>query len=596
MQYNSLRQNFSNLFVDFSIDAFVIVSQDPFGNEYLGAHWALRDAISHFHGSAGTYLLTKKQDYLLTDSRYWDIAQKLAQTAPWVFIPQKQSWIDETIRILHHEHIQSCGFDPLAMSYHDAQTFIQKAQEYGIHVRAIPNAYSHYWIHRPQIEKNSAFLLDDFLCIPPRSTRLARLQKLREHLLPNKAFLVTSPSDIAWLLHVRAHTKDCNPVLRAYTYINHEQCILFTQQDLEPHVLQTLNADGIQVYQLDELTTFLTQKPSQSIYIDQQSAPYYFSTYPACIMSDLPIAQWRCQKEDWEIHYIKKAMIADAIAHAEWQSWLDQCYQENKLPSESKIAEKIIAFRKESQAYLSESFPPIVASGAHASMPHYETPKHDTTPISEGLLLVDTGGHYLYGTTDTTRMIPIGCLSEDRKEKCTLVLKGMIALSCATFSDTTPASELDRIARQPLQEKGLDFGHGTGHGIGFVHSVHEGPYRISPRFHQPLIPSLLLSNEPGFYASNQFGVRIENTLLTIQQNGHLTFQTMNLIPIRQECLALHLLTEERIQWLNSYHQHILEQLSQVQLSKRASQWLIKHTKAIQSFNTSIPTNIRLWWM
>lgn len=596
MHKNSLRSSFLQLLQDYHLDAFLIATQDPFGNEYVGRHWALRAAISHFHGSAGTYLLTKQQDYLLTDSRYWTIAEQQQTKELWQFIPQRQDWIDEVLTLLKKQHCSTCGFDPLALSCKDVHSLQRKAKEYDITIVAVSRAYQTFWTNRPDVESVEAFLLDQKIRIPAESSRIARLQRLRQTISPNEGLIITSPADIAWLLHIRAYTKTRNPHVRAYAYIDHKHCTLYTEQKLNPRLCERLANDYINVAPFSTLSQLLQAPPLTNIYIDPTQAPYRLIKYTVCQEKSFPIEEWRSQKEVWEIAYIEKAMLADAVAHAEWQSWLDQCCQNETYPSESRIAQQIIQAHQAHPAYLSESFSPIVAHGAHAAMPHYETPKNCQRPIRDGLLLVDCGAHYLYGTTDSTRMIPIGCITEERKEKCTLVLKGMIALSRATFTSQTPASQLDAIARAPLQAQGLDFGHGTGHGIGFAQCVHEGPYRISPRFHKPLPTSLLISNEPGYYQPDNYGIRIENTLLTIPSGDHLAFRTMNLTPIRMECIATHLLTTDRIAWINTYHATIAQKLASASLSDRAQQWLKHHTQPIQTTTTSIPTQTRLWWM
>lgn len=559
-----------------SIDAFLVVTGDPWGSEYLPDHWALRAHLTGFTGSAGTLLLRRDAPHVLwTDSRYTLAATERCRALGLVFHEQRRALRSE---LPEEAEGLAVGFDPETLSEAEVRRLEAALEEVDARLIAVPDALRSGWTeNRPAEVAAPLFRID-----PPEASSL-RLARLRDTMEEGESTLV-GPEETAWFTHLRAFDVACNttPHVRLWVPKTGDVLLLADPSRLTPALVDELAREGIRVGSLADIPrgTLLAdpERLPASLWRDLARAGFTLCETPS------PVPLWMSVKCDEEIRRTKLALLEDARAQIEWMARLEERLAAGEPLTEWDAAQMLVEERAKAEEYLCESFDPIVAFGPNAALPHYETAPETAAPLEgNGLLLVDSGAHSRLGTTDTTRMFAIGTPSAEALAASTRVLQGMFALARTRFPEGTSGVALDAVARAPLWTAGLDFGHGTGHGIGFAQSVHEGPLRISPRAPDLLPVNATLSDEPGYYAAGRFGIRWENTLRVVpdpEHEGFLAFETLTALPLAREAFDASLLTDEEIRQIDSFHERVREALLTRPLSERGRAWLLRETRPL----------------
>ncbi len=577
-----------------NIHACVVFTADPHMSEYVPEHWHLREWLSGFTGSAATLVITQDQACLWTDSRYWE--QASAQLNNTVYqlmqhgmsgVPDPQRWALSML-----QSGQNVWADASTMSMQAHSIWISCLSEHGINLVTEPDITNAIWKNRPGLPQNHIYVHEKpFAC---RSVS-ENLQSIRNEMTNNKCqwHVMSSLDDIAWTFNLRGSDVSYNPVFLSYAVISHTDAWLFVDSvKLNSSVNSYLRNEGIRVKAYSQINEFLSNIPigNTILYDPSRTSLALFNSINhlekiPCIN---PSQLIKAQKNNHEISNIRATMEYDGVALCEFFSWLESELSDgSRTITELTIDEEITNARARQPNFVSPSFSTIAGFNANGAMPHYQaTPENHSVITGNGLLLIDSGGQYLGGTTDITRVVPIGNISDQQRTDYTLVLKGMIALSMARFPKGTKGASLDSIARMPLWQHGLDYGHGTGHGVGYFMNVHEGPQSISPRQQvgdqYQFKSGMVTSNEPGLYRPDKWGIRIENLVLAKpveQDNTFLEFETLTLCPIDTRCINKNMLSYEEIKWLNSYHDQTKSRLAPL-LSGRAYDWLLKRTAHI----------------
>jgi Xaa-Pro aminopeptidase len=576
------------------IHALLVPSADPHLSEYLPGYWQGRQWLSGFHGSVGTLIVTNDFAGVWADSRYWEQATKelngsgieLVKLQPGQ--PSPLDWLAEQT-----PEGGVVAVDGAVMAVASARTLSSKLEARGARLRTDIDLLQEVWSDRPTLP-NAAI----YQHLPPQATvsRGEKLAKLRETLQARGAdwHFIATLDDIAWLFNLRGGDVSFNPVFVSFALINQQQATLFVAlSKVDADLRAVLEADGVTLRDYSEVAEALRAVPSgSSVLVD-----------PARVTSGLlenldsgvslveglnPTTLAKSQKSEADAQHIRQAMEQDGAALCEFFAWLESAWGRERI-TELTIDEKLTAARERRPDYVSLSFNTIAAFNANGAMPHYHATEEEHAVIEgDGLLLIDSGGQYLGGTTDITRMVPVGTPTEEQKRDCTRVLKGVIALSRAHFPKGILSPLLDAIARAPIWAESVDYGHGTGHGVGYFLNVHEGPqviaYQAAPAPQTAMLPGMITSIEPGTYRPGRWGVRIENLAMNREAGSSefgefLKFETLTLCPIDTRCLVPALLTQEEKQWFNAYHAEVRERLSPL-LEGAALEWLNTRTAAI----------------
>ena len=575
------------------LDAFIIPSQDPHQSEYVAEHWKARAWLSGFTGSAGVAVVTADHAGLWTDSRYFIQAEQELKGGPFVLHPLKVphapehiGWLLETL-----PPGSTVGCDGNIFPVAQAGQLRRKLENKGMRFAYKEDLIGRIWKGRPPLPRDDAFELDEAQAGQSRAEKLARI---REQMQGAEYYLATTLDDIAWALNIRGSDVEYNPVCISYLLIGHKGAHWFVQKEKVPAVLQKrLQEDGLQIHPYEEIEEFLKE-------LDQDSPVLYDPGSTSINLYEaLEEEQWKSSKNlirpmkaiknETEVKNIRQAMRKDGVALLQLYRWLEAELQ-NRTVSEYELAQQLAAFRKAQGNYFGESFAAIVGYAANGAIVHYK-PEPDTCADirPEGILLLDSGGQYLEGTTDITRTTALGKPTEEQRHNYTLVLKGNIALSRAVFPEGTAGVQLDILARMHLWREGLNYGHGTGHGVGFFLNVHEPPQGFTPnprgeRGETPFQPGMLTSNEPGYYKTGEYGIRIENLELCVEQdpNGNgrfFAFEPLTLFPIDLRLAELEILTPEEKEWLNDYHRMVLNELTPL-LNDEEHDWLAERCRAV----------------
>ncbi|MBS4085953.1 aminopeptidase P family protein [Pseudomonas rustica] len=576
------------------IHALLVPSADPHLSEYLPGYWQGRQWLSGFHGSVGTLIVTNDFAGVWADSRYWEQATKelngsgieLVKLQPGQ--PSPLDWLAEQT-----PEGGVVAVDGAVMAVASARTLSSKLEARGARLRTDIDLLQEVWSDRPTLP-NAAI----YQHLPPQATvsRGEKLAKMRETLQARGAdwHFIATLDDIAWLFNLRGGDVSFNPVFVSFALINQQQATLFVAlSKVDADLRAVLEADGVTLRDYSEVAEALRAVPSgSSVLVD-----------PARVTSGLlenldsgvslveglnPTTLAKSQKSEADAQHIRQAMEQDGAALCEFFAWLESAWGRERI-TELTIDEKLTAARERRPDYVSLSFNTIAAFNANGAMPHYHATEEEHAVIEgDGLLLIDSGGQYLGGTTDITRMVPVGTPTEEQKRDCTRVLKGVIALSRAQFPKGILSPLLDAIARAPIWAESVDYGHGTGHGVGYFLNVHEGPqviaYQAAPAPQTAMLPGMITSIEPGTYRPGRWGVRIENLAMNREAGSSefgefLKFETLTLCPIDTRCLVPALLTQEEKQWFNAYHAEVRERLSPL-LEGAALEWLNTRTAAI----------------
>ena len=571
--------------------AFIFPSTDPHQSEYVADHWKGREFISGFNGSAGTAVVTMDAAALWTDSRYFIAAEDQLGGTEFQLMKLKMpgtptiaEWIASTCPAS-----TEVGIDGMVSSAAEVKELIMALrQNGGFTLRTNLDPLREIWRNRPPIPEDEAFVHPLTFAGEAAHDKIARIRRaLRQQ--HADGMLMASLDDVAWTLNLRGSDVHCNPVVVSYLLIASNRVTLFVNpRKLSDEVRDYLKQEGVETDRYENVGKGLKDYFEYNILLDPQEVNYtlYKSVTRSIVEAESPVKRMKSVKNDTEIAGFHEAMLKDGIAMVKFLKWLDNESEELRAKSEkytslSEIAvdEKLTALRAEQKGFRGLSFDTIAAYGPHGAIVHYEaTPETDVTLRPEGLLLLDSGGQYQDGTTDITRTIALGPLTEEMKRVYTLVLKGHIQMELAKFPSGVSGTQLDVLARQAMWREGLSYMHGTGHGVGSFLNVHEGPHQIRMEWKPaPLVAGMTVTDEPGIYLEGRFGVRIENTLLIVPYRetefGHfLQFESLTLCPIDKRPVITEMLADEELQWLNDYHQTVFDRLSP-RLDADETEWL-----------------------
>lgn len=576
------------------IHALLVPSADPHLSEYLPGYWQGRQWLSGFHGSVGTLIVTADFAGVWADSRYWEQATKeldgsgieLVKLQPGQ--PSPLDWLAEQT-----PEGGVVAVDGAVMAVASARTLGSKLEARGARLRTDIDLLQEVWRDRPSLPNAPIYQH-----LPPQATisRGEKLAKLRETLQERGAdwHFIATLDDIAWLFNLRGGDVSFNPVFVSFALINQQQATLFVAlSKVDADLRAVLEQDGVTLRDYSEVADALRTVPSgASLLVDPARVTTglldHLDSGVKLVEGLNPTTLFKSQKSEADAQHIRKAMEQDGAALCEFFAWLESAWGRERI-TELTIDEKLTAARERRPDYVSLSFNTIAAFNANGAMPHYHATEEEHAVIEgDGLLLIDSGGQYLGGTTDITRMVPVGTPTQEQKQDCTRVLKGVIALSRARFPKGILSPLLDAIARAPIWAENVDYGHGTGHGVGYFLNVHEGPqviaYQAAPAPQTAMQPGMITSIEPGTYRPGRWGVRIENLAMNRDAGSSefgefLKFETLTLCPIDTRCLIADLLTQEEKQWLNAYHSEVRERLSPL-LDGAALSWLNERTVAI----------------
>jgi len=578
------------------IDAYILPSSDPHQSEYLPDHWKGREWVSGFTGSAGILIVTPDFAGLWTDGRYFLQAEQELKDSGIQLQKQQVSHAPEHISWLYDNLDQGSvvGLDGRLFSIRQIGYMEKIFQLKAISLNLKADLLSLIWKDRPALPAFPVFELDTYYAGIPRKEKI---QQIRDDLRVKQAeWLLTSAlDDIAWTLNLRGSDIECNPLFIAYLLIGPQSTLLFTLlEKLSPDLQELLQKEGIQLRPYQGIEAALQEIPQKSsVFLDPDttnSLLHRCLSHTHLYLGKNPISERKATKNPTEIFHLRQAMRNDGVALTKLFVWLEEQLWNGIAVNEYQIAEKLKQYRALHKEYRGESFPAIVGYNANGAIIHYRPQPDTAAPVRpEGILLLDDGGQYLNGTTDITRTIALGRPSSNQKKRFTLVLKGHIALASAHFPQGTIGIQLDALARYPLWKHGLNYSHGTGHGVGFFLGVHEGPQgfassAVTSRGTTPIAPGMLTSNEPGLYLPGKYGIRIENLLLcqaipTEQEGEFYAFETVSLFPIDVQLIETNALSREEKTWLNDYHCRVFEELSPL-LDKREQQWLAEKCREI----------------
>lgn len=573
------------------IQAFIIPSTDPHLSEYVAPHWQSREWISGFTGSAGTVVVTAKDAGLWTDSRYFlQAARQLEGTCITLY----KEMLPETPNIpeflsAHLQEGDCVGIDGKMFSAEEVEHLQKELKKSGICIKSIADPMQLLWTDRPAMPLAPAFVYDTKYAGMSLTEKLPAVRQAMEAAGAD-SLLLSALDEIAWLLNIRGNDVHCNPVVVSYLLIEKDKVNYFVQpQKVTPELAEYFSANGISVHPYEEIGHYLNSFNAHSILMNPAKTNYaiYSAIRPGCLIINgaSPVALLKAIRNKLEIAGIHAAMQRDGVALVKFLKWLDEAVPAGK-ETEISVDKKLHTFRAAQPLYMGESFDTIAGYKEHGAIVHYEaTPETDVTLKPEGFLLLDSGAQYLDGTTDITRTIALGPLTEEEKTDYTLILKGHIALAMAVFPEGTRGAQLDVLARMPIWKERMNYLHGTGHGVGHFLNVHEGPQSIRMNENPvALQPGMVTSNEPGVYKAGSHGIRTENLVLTVPAGEgmfgkYLKFETLTLCPICRKGIIKELLTAEEIGWLNDYHRTVYEKLSP-DLNYDEREWLKEACKAV----------------
>lgn len=574
------------------IDAYIIPSFDAHQSEYVADHWKCRQWISGFTGSAGTVVITLDDAGLWTDGRYYIQAEEqLKGSGIRLFkmadlgVPSYTEWLKNTLK-----EGSTVGFDGSVFSVDLFKGMGKAFKSKNINIKIEKDLIDEIWEDRPEIPKELVFLHGIKYA---GKSRVEKLNKVRVNMSSKGAnyYLLTSLDDIAWLLNIRGNDVPNNPVVISNVLVGEDKCYLFVDASKVTHDIRLeLETDGIEIKGYNEIHQILNQLTiDDSIIFDanKTSISMYNSINTDTTKIEEPniTTALKAIKNEVEIENLRNCQVSDGLAMVKFIKWLKESVTKEEITEIS--AEKMLeAFRRQQDLFVEPSFDTIAGYKDHAAMMHYKATKETQYTLKdEGFFLVDSGGQYFNGTTDTTRTIALGKLTEEEKRDFTLVLKGHIALSSVKFLEGATGSSLDVLARQPIWEYGLDYKCGTGHGVGFFLNVHEGPqgFRKEPNSVK-LEKGMVITNEPGIYKEGKHGVRTENIMLVVEEEKtefgqFMSFEAITYCPIDLDGIDKDMLTDKEKQWLNDYHKMVYKRLSPY-LDKEHKTWLKKETREI----------------
>lgn len=576
------------------LSAFIFPSTDAHQSEYVADHWRGREWISGFNGSAGTAVVTMKSAALWTDSRYFLAAEEQLEDTEYQLMrlkmegtPTITEWLGKELQDVQSPEV---GLDGMVNSYNYVKDLSYSLRKLGgITLRTNLDPLEQIWENRPSLPANPVEIQPLEYAGETLASKVVRIRKsLRE--LHADGMLVSALDDIAWTLNLRGTDVHCNPVFVSYLLIESDKVSLFVDDNkLSPEVKQYLQDNQVSLYNYNKVEKCLESYSEYNILLDGDETSYYLwktVKRQEIVAAASPIPAMKAVKNKAEIEGYRSAMLKDGVAMVKFLKWLKPAVEAGGQ-TEISIDEKLTSLRAEQKLFRDISFDTIAGYAQHGAIVHYEaTPETDVVLKPEGLILIDSGAQYQDGTTDITRTIALGAVSEEMKHIYTLVLKAHIQLELVKFPDGASGTQLDAVGRECMWREGYNFLHGTGHGVGSYLCVHEGPHQIRMEWMPtPLRAGMTLTDEPGLYLAGKFGVRIENTVLisdymSTEFGKFLQIEPLTLCPIDTTPIDVDMLLPEEIDWLNAYHHSVYEKLSPF-LDEEEKIWLENATKPIK---------------
>lgn len=576
------------------LSAFIFPSTDAHQSEYVADHWRGREWISGFNGSAGTAVVTMKSAALWTDSRYFLAAEEQLEDTEYQLMrlkmegtPTIAEWLGKELQDVQSPEV---GLDGMVNSYNYVKDLSYSLRKLGgITLRTNLDPLEQIWENRPSLPANPVEIQSLEYAGETLVSKVARIRKsLRE--LHADGMLVSALDDIAWTLNLRGTDVHCNPVFVSYLLIESDKVSLFVDDNkLSLEVKLYLQDNQVSLYNYNKVEKCLESYSEYNILLDGDETSYYLWKTVKCqeiVAAASPIPAMKAVKNEAEIEGYRSAMLKDGVAMVKFLKWLKTAVEAGGQ-TEISIDEKLTSLRAEQKLFRDISFDTIAGYAQHGAIVHYEaTPETDVVLKPEGLILIDSGAQYQDGTTDITRTIALGPVSEEMKHIYTLVLKAHIQLELVKFPDGASGTQLDAVGRECMWREGYNFLHGTGHGVGSYLCVHEGPHQIRMEWMPtPLRAGMTLTDEPGLYLAGKFGVRIENTVLisdymSTEFGKFLQIEPLTLCPIDTTPIDVDMLLPEEIDWLNAYHHSVYEKLSPF-LDEEEKIWLENATKPIK---------------
>ena len=576
------------------LSAFVFPSTDPHNGEYVPDHWKGREWVSGFNGSAGTVVVTGNAAALWTDSRYFiAAAQQLEGTGIELMklkipgTPTIAEWLGQQLIDCQRPEV---GIDGMVNSQASAEALIADLRSHGgITVRTNLDPLKTIWTDRPPIPQDLVSIHPLEYAGEDVKSKVSRIRKaLRD--LHADGMLMSALDDIAWTLNMRGTDVHCNPVFVSYLLISSNSVTLYINKVKLSHVVMAyLQDNGVSIDDYENVDKGLKSYPDYNILIDPDETCYTLARIAACqevVRSKSPVPALKAVKNEAEIRGYRSAMLKDGIAMVKFLKWLKPAVQAGGQ-TELSVDRKLTSLRRQQPLFRDISFDTIAGYGTHAAIVHYEaTPETDIPLEPHGMILIDSGAQYQDGTTDITRTIALGPVSDYEKHVYTLVLKGHIQLAMCKFPKGAAGTQMDILARSAMWREGLNYLHGTGHGVGSYLNVHEGPHQFRMEWMPaPFVEGMTVTDEPGIYLPDRFGVRIENTMIvekykTTEFGEFLQFDALTLCPIDTAPIDVSMLSDEEVEWLNSYHRRVYDAIApHVSMDER--EWLREATKEIR---------------
>jgi Xaa-Pro aminopeptidase len=572
------------------IHAFIVPSTDSHLSEYPASHWESRKWISGFTGSAGTAVITADKAALWTDSRYFLQAADELGSSGYILqkeglpgTPSIEEWLTEELN-----EGQYVGIDGSVYASKEAYSLIHKLNAKGLHVIADYDPFDVIWNDRPEIPRNPIFILPEKYAGEPAHSKITRICKEIDK-YGAESLLVASLDTIAWVFNIRGNDVKCNPVAVSYAYVSKRETVIFIDKaKLTQETAAYLQNEGVIIADYDKVYDYVSQL-NEPICLNSEKITFkLFNSIPKdCRIVDMPSPAdlMKSIKNSVELQGFRTAMERDGIALVRFLMWLEKAVPDGNV-SEIDIPAKLIEYRSQQQNFVGESFDTIAGYGPNGAIVHYHVTESSSLKVKpEGFLLIDSGAQYFDGTTDITRTVAVGPLTEQMKKDYTMVLKGHIGIATAIYPQGTRGSQIDILARKTLWEHGLNYLHGTGHGIGHFLNVHEGPQNIRLNENPTTLEiGMVTSNEPGLYRAGEYGIRIENLVhtrheMTTEFGAFYSFETLTLCPIDKTPIVKEILTEKEIEWFNLYHRYVYDRLSPL-LTADEKAWLKEKTDEI----------------
>lgn len=574
-----------------NIQTIVVPSTDPHSGEYVPDHWECRAWISEFHGSAGTAVVTTDKAALWTDSRYFLAAEQVFRDSEFVLMKEKiegtptiSQWLGSVL-----PKGATVAVDGWTNTVTAVEQLTQELKAVGINIVTDIPSLDDIWTDRPPLPLTPVVIHGLEYSGERASSKIARIrrQMLDEGNADDCSLLISMLDEVAWTLNLRGSDIEYNPVFVSYLLVRPDTaCLYIDRRKLTPEVTEYLKGEGVEMRDYDTIGSDLRQMDSP-VQIQPDKTNYAcYSCISKPVRRDCPVSVMKIMKNPTEIAGFRNAMLRDGIAMVKWLKWLLPAVEAGGQ-TEMSLSRKLHEMRCEQPLFMGESFATIMGYGWHGADIHYEpTDESDIPVLPEGLLLCDSGGQYLDGTTDVTRTIPLGPLTDTMRQDYTLVLKGWINIARVHFPHGTYGSQLDVLARAPMWERGTNFLHGTGHGVGSYLCVHEGPHQFRMNYMpQPLLPGMTITDEPGIYIEGSHGVRHENTMIVVEdQQGrtfgpYYRFDPLTLVPLFTSPIITEMLDSDELRWFNDYQQRVYDTLAP-HLDDEHREWLYGITRPL----------------